>query len=166
MRQRRLHPQRELELVYEQPDIDLPALTPAERLHMEGSLVGVSTGPHLLSLYRPWLEEQGVLSSAALRACEDGQAVRVAGLVVVHQAPPTAKGFRFLTLEDEFGLADVIIRPQVYERYRKEMRGSRLLLVTGTLQREGAVRNVIAREVQTLSNSDSPPYPAFSKSYT
>src|SRR5690606_28439003 len=93
-----------------------------------------------------WLRERGLLSSADLRGCENGTQVRVAGVVAVHQAPPTAKGFHFITLEDEFGLMDVIVRPDVYQQYAGVLRTSGFLAVTGVLQRSGAVLNVLAQQ--------------------
>jgi error-prone DNA polymerase len=66
----------------------------------EMEALGLSTGDHIIAFYRPWLAEQGILSSEQLAAGRNGQRVRVAGLVVVHQSPPTAKNHHFLTLED------------------------------------------------------------------
>jgi error-prone DNA polymerase len=71
-------------------------------------------------------------------------------LVVVHQAPPTAKGVHFITLEDEHGLLDVIVRPEVYERYRRVLHQSGLLAVEGLVQRRDGVINVVAERVAEL----------------
>ena len=65
-----------------------------------------------MSLYRSWLSERGILGSWELEMQPDGQQVQIAGLVVVHQSPPTAKGYHFITFEDEAGLVDVIIPTQ------------------------------------------------------
>jgi error-prone DNA polymerase len=67
-----------------------------------------------MALYRPWLAKHGILGSRELEASADGQRVRAAGLAVVHQAPPTAKGYHFITLEDSEGLINVVVRPAVY----------------------------------------------------
>lgn len=107
-------------------------------------VTGVSTGPHVLALYRADLLRRGVLGSRDVAACPHGQSVAVAGLVMMHQAPPTAKGFHFITLEDEDGMLNVIVRPDVYARYRRAIRGAALLLVAGALQIEGDVVNVLA----------------------
>ena len=69
--------------------------------------------------------------------------MRVAGLVVVRQRPPTAKGHLFITLEDEEGLVNLIVRPDVYERYRDALRNAPLLWVEGRLQREGQALSVL-----------------------
>jgi len=127
----------------------LPDLAPAEALLAEQAVLGLSAGEHIMSHVRPHLAE-GVLNTAQLAGCRDGRRVRVAGLLVVHQSPPTAKGYHFLTLEDEEGLADVIVRPAVYERHRRVLGASRLLLVEGTVQQEGNVTNVLAGRIAPL----------------
>jgi DNA polymerase III alpha subunit len=76
--------------------------------------------------------------------------VRVAGLVVMHQAPPTAKGHHFITLEDERGMMNVIVRPQVYERFRLALRGEPLLLIAGEVQRKDGVVNLLAQRAWGL----------------
>jgi len=76
--------------------------------------------------------------------------VRVAGLLVVHQSPPTAKRFHFLTLEDEDGMINVIVRPSVYSQYRHVIHGAQLLLAEGRVQREGEVVNILAERVLPL----------------
>lgn len=91
-----------------------------------------------------------MLSIAGLDDCRDEQRVRVAGLLVMHQAPPTAKGFRLLTLEDEEGLVNIILKPQVYERYHAVVRGSGLLIIEGRLQREPGIVNMVAERVTAL----------------
>jgi error-prone DNA polymerase len=69
----------------------------------------------------------------------------------MHQAPPTANGFRFLTLEDEDGMMNIIIRPSVYERWRRVVRGVALLVVEGVVQCEGAVVNLLAERFATFA---------------
>lgn len=76
--------------------------------------------------------------------------MQVGGMVVVKQAPPTAKGFHFLMLEDEFGFINVIVRPKIYEQYCRLLRSTNLLLVQGNLQRESDVINVIAERFWAL----------------
>ena len=82
--------------------------------------------------------------------CASEQQVHVAGLLVVHQAPLTAKGFHFATLEDEFGMINVIISPGLVVRDGKHLHGGRVLLVEGVAQREAEVINVIAQRVGPL----------------
>jgi len=89
-----------------------------------------------------------------LRSLEDGQAVRVAGLVVCRQAPPTAKGHVFLTIEDETGLFNVIVRPDVYEKQRRLVRSQPLLLVEGLLQKQDDALSLLAQRFHPLSKAE------------
>ncbi|MBK8986495.1 MAG: hypothetical protein IPM39_10500 [Chloroflexi bacterium] len=104
-----------------------------------------------MTLYREWLDEQHILGSQELSRRAHGRRVRAAGLLVVHQSPPTAKGFHFLTLEDQDGLMNVIVSPGVYGRYRSVIRGARLLLVAGKVQQEDGVVNLLAEHLARLS---------------
>ncbi|MBC7810095.1 MAG: error-prone DNA polymerase, partial [Burkholderiales bacterium] len=129
--------------------VELPSLSPAEVSGMEYATTGLSTGTHPLAFYRVRLTQRGILSSEQLNFSSETQ-VWVAGVVVVHQSPPTAKGHHFITLEDEFGFINVIVRPRTYTHYRRTIRGSSLLLVQGEVQRKGEVINVIARKVVAM----------------
>jgi error-prone DNA polymerase len=133
-------------------DVELPELSRSEEVTWEHTVLGLSTGDHVLAFYRDQLTAQGILDSMALKQQPDGEQVKVAGLVVVHQSPPTAKGFHFLTLEDEVGLIDVIVRPQVYTRTRRIWRTASLLLVAGTVQRGEGVVNLLAQQVAAWSH--------------
>ena len=81
----------------------------------------------------------------------DRSRIRVAGLVITRQRPGTASGVIFLTLEDETGVANVIVWPKMYERYRRAVISGRLLRVTGQLQREGSVSHLVAWKIEDLS---------------
>jgi error-prone DNA polymerase len=85
-----------------------------------------------------------------LETRQDGDRVRVAGWAVVRQRPPTAKGHLFITLEDEEGLANLIVRPQVYEQYQAVLRNAPLLWVEGRLQREGQALSVLVYRAAAL----------------
>jgi len=128
----------------------LPTLSQAEQMGWEYELLGMMPGDHVMALYRERLRANGVLSSGELTARRDGQTVRVAGRVVVRQRPPSAKGHVFITLEDEEGLVNLIVRPSVYERYRDALRNTPLLLVEGRLQREGRAVSVLVRSATSL----------------
>jgi error-prone DNA polymerase len=143
----------ELDLVFADDGVTLPDLSALERLALEQELLGVSVDGHIMEHYRAWLAARGVVSSAELRDLPAGEKALAAGLVVVHQAPPTAKGHHFITLEDEWGLVDVVVRPQVYRDYARVIREARLLVVEGVLQRRGAVINVIALRVGALGGA-------------
>lgn len=132
--------------------VTLPALSQYEQAGMEMAMTGLTTGDHAMQIYRQTLQRRGILSSADLHRCPAGQEVRVAGLLVVHQAPPTAKGYRFLTLEDEFGFINVIVRPKVYAKFRRVIREQPLLLVIGEVQHEGGVTNMVAFQINALAH--------------
>ena len=91
------------------------------------------------------------LTCATLPTTQNGARIRVAGLVVTRQRPGTASGVIFLTLEDETGIANVIVWPKTYERFRRAVIAGRLLRVTGQLQREGSVHHLIAWKIEDLS---------------
>ena len=92
------------------------------------------------------------LTCDQLKATQDRARVRVAGLVITRQRPGTASGVIFLTLEDETGIANVIVWPKMYERFRRAVIAGRLLRVTGQLQREGSVHHLIAWKIEDLSS--------------
>ena len=121
-----------------------------EAMLAEQEIMGLSPGDHIMTLYRARLDARGIHGSHGLASCSNGQLVKVAGLLVVHQSPPTAKGFNFLTLEDEDGMINVIVRPKVYGRFQNIIRGAHLLLVAGMVQREGEVINLLADTVAPL----------------
>jgi error-prone DNA polymerase len=138
----------ELALTTVEDEVSLPTLSDTESLLMEQGVTGVSTGAHILAFYRARLQARCVLDSAQLKSCPAGHRVRLAGLMVVHQSPPTAKGTHFVTLEDEKGLVDVVVRPRLYQQVRHVLRHP-LLLVEGTVQREGAV-SLLATSIRLL----------------
>ena len=140
----------ELAFIFPVEPVSLPAFSRAERLRGEYATLGLSTGEHPMALYREKLASLGILGSRGLEASKQGQIIRVAGQVVMHQAPPTAKGHRFVTLEDEDGMMNFILRPSIYARYRDVMRESPLLVVEGEVQQHGAVVNLLARRAWRL----------------
>jgi error-prone DNA polymerase len=93
---------------------------------------------------------EGIITSAHLERLPDGTRVQVAGLVACRQRPETAKGFLFMTLEDEHGLANVIVRPQLAEQSRLVVRQEPFVIVDGVLQRRDATTNVLARRITPL----------------
>jgi len=140
----------ELDLVVPLPTLDLATLTPWELQRQEEQVLGLSVGDHAFGALRSWLARQGLASSRALQRVADGSRVATAGVLVVRQSPPTAKGHTFLTLEDEHGLIDVILRPRVAERVRAMLEGSAVLRVIGMLQRADGVQSILAWHVESL----------------
>jgi error-prone DNA polymerase len=125
--------------------LELPPLAPLEAMAGELRVMGVSAGPHVMAHHRAAMQQAGVLSSRDLARCYEGALVWVAGQVTVVQSPPTAKGFMFVTLEDEFGMVNVIVAPDVVVRYRRLWRRTPLLAVQGSVQRQGPVVNLLAQ---------------------
>lgn len=125
------------------PD-ELPPLPPLEAMAGELRVMGVSAGAHVMAHHRQRMREAGMCSSHDLAQCHSGMVVWVAGQVTVLQSPPTAKGFMFVTLEDEFGMINVIVAPDVVARYRRIWRHAPLLAVQGRIQRQGPVVNLLA----------------------
>lgn len=139
------YPANALGLDFPADGVQLPALSPDEKLALEHGMLGLSTGAHIMESYRAWLAEHDVLSTADVKAAAQGVRVAAAGLVVVHQASPTAKGYHFVTLEDEFGLLDVVVRPPVVRQYTRVLRAARLLMVAGVVQRQVGAVNILAQ---------------------
>jgi error-prone DNA polymerase len=111
---------------------------------------GLTTGPHLMAHFRAALRRRGIQSAAELRGMRDGQWARVAGAVIVRQRPGTAKGFLFLTLEDETGTSNAIVVPDLFQRHRALLQTTGLLLVEGPLQNQEGVIHVRARRFESL----------------
>ena len=94
----------------------LEPMTTKERLHADFSGTGLTVGRHPMAFYRPMLAERKILRALDLGRTPEGRIVRVAGAVIVRQRPGTAKGFLFLSLEDETGISNIIVHPDMYER--------------------------------------------------
>ncbi|WP_235921312.1 OB-fold nucleic acid binding domain-containing protein [Foetidibacter luteolus] len=107
---------------------------------------------HLVSFIREKLSKRQVLSAAGLSQWPDGTPVRVVGLVLVRQRPGTASGICFITIEDETGTANLVAFQNLFNKYRKEILRSTLLMVEGTLQREGEVTHVIIQRCYDMSS--------------
>ena len=124
--------------------------------------MSLTTGPHPMALLRPALPET-VRTSRDLAGDRHGSTVTIAGIVVARQRPGTAKGIVFLLLEDEHGMANVIVQPEVYERHRIAVRAEPLLEVTGRLERREGTINVLAERIVPLGHpgrSEIGPAPA------
>ncbi len=132
--------------------VRLPAMTLGAAVVDDYAAFRLSLRAHPLALLRPQLAAEGVFRSAQLKELAQGTAVTIAGLVLVRQRPGSAKGVIFATLEDETGVANVIIWPPVFERYRRIVMGARLLSAAGPVQKEGLVIHVVARRLIDLSH--------------
>ena len=127
----------------------LPELGRFERTLTDYETMGLSTGWHLAALVRPGLP-RGVLTAARLRETPDGARVSVAGLVVARQRPATAGGIVFLLLEDETGMVNCIVRPEVYERHRAVVRADPLVIAHGRLERRDRNMNVLVTRLERI----------------
>ncbi len=121
-----------------------------ERLSADYSGTGLTVGKHPLHYYRKELHAKKVLSAEQLRNYRHGQFVRAAGCVIARQRPGTAKGFIFISMEDETGIANVIITPDLYERERLVVTRSKFILVEGALQNQDGVIHVKAKRIRPL----------------
>jgi error-prone DNA polymerase len=135
----------------DEPQSPLAQMTTEERLVADFGGTGLTTGPHPMAYKRAELRRERILSSAELAQATNGSYVRTAGCVIARQRPGTASGFIFLSLEDESGIANIIIHPELYERQRLLVMGGKFLLVEGRLQNEDRVVHVRAEHVAPLS---------------
>jgi error-prone DNA polymerase len=131
----------------------LQEMSAAERLDEDYAGTGVTLGPHPLALLRPTLTPQRIVRTVDLAGLPHGGMVQVAGSVIVRQRPGTAKGFVFLSLEDETGIANVIVTPQLFERQRLIIVAAPYRIVDGVLQRQDGVVSVRARRVRPLEGT-------------
>jgi error-prone DNA polymerase len=136
----------ELPLAFPPDDVELEPLSAAEELVYEYSVTGVATQGHLMELFRERLQRAHIGTSLDLARAREGQRLRVAGMVAVRQAPPTAKGFAFFTLEDEWGLLNIIVRPDVFHAQREAFAAASVLVVEGTVQRARGQVNLLAEK--------------------
>jgi error-prone DNA polymerase len=131
--------------------VDLRTPTEGEDVAADYAHVGLTLGRHPLALLAPRLKRLRSLRFSALATAEPKRAIAIAGLVITRQHPGSAKGTIFLTLEDETGVANVIVWPSLVERFRREVVAGRLLRVLGHVEREGAVIHVIADRIEDHS---------------
>jgi error-prone DNA polymerase len=140
------------------PKAPLPMMTPIEETLAEYTSTGITTGPHLMSYLRESLDAQGVLSAAKLEHAAHGSWVKIAGVVIVRQRPGTAKGFLFVTLEDETGISNLIVTPDRFQANRVLLVSAGILLAEGTLQKIDGVTAIQARRFSELKlNGVVPP---------
>ena len=128
----------------------LQAMTPEARLVSDFRNTGMTVGRHPMSYHRENLQRQGILSAIDLQHVPDGTAVRVAGAVIARQRPGTAKGFVFLSLEDETGIANAIVTPQLFQEEHVVLVNQQFLLIEGHLQNQDNVISVKAERVRAL----------------
>ncbi|MEZ0279830.1 error-prone DNA polymerase [Methyloceanibacter sp.] len=133
-----------------EPEVALPAMTMGEHVVQDYVSMRLTLRTHPLALLRAVLSPCHV--SRALVTTEDGAWLSVAGIVLVRQRPGSAKGVVFITLEDETGIANIVVWPKTLERFRRAVMTARMMRVTGRLQRQGIVAHLVAERIEDCSH--------------
>jgi len=134
-----------------EPEAVLAEASAAEEVAQDYATSGLSEKAHPMSFLRPALAARGTRTARELSRLKDRAAVEVAGLVIVRQRPETANGILFVSIEDETGIANLVVMPDIYERHRSLARGATFLLARGRVERTGKVVNVRVRELLPLA---------------
>ncbi len=132
---------------------DLPPFSAEQHVVQDYATLHLSLKAHPLSFLRERLETAGATRAIDLPSTEQwptGRWARVAGIVLVRQRPATASGIVFMTLEDETGIANLVIRPAVFDRFRSAAKHARIVLAHGPIERDGEVVHLIARKIEDL----------------
>ncbi|PSK82427.1 error-prone DNA polymerase [Prolixibacter denitrificans] len=135
----------------EEEATELPRMTLGEHVMQDYASTSLSLKAHPVSFLRRKLNELQVTPTAELSSMKNGQFVKVCGLITVRQRPGTAKGVLFITIEDETGFANLVVWSKTFEKYRKQILQSRLLMVSGKLQIEGEVIHVVVNTCYNLN---------------
>jgi error-prone DNA polymerase len=133
--------------------LPLAQMNVEERLVADYAGTGLTVGKHPMFYRRSELRRQNILSAAELHTYQHGDFVRAAGCIIARQRPGTAKGFIFMSMEDETGIANVIVTPDLYERDRLVVTRSKFLLVEGALQNQDNVIHIKATRLTALSDA-------------
>ena len=133
------------------PHVPLPQMAPQDEVFADYRTTSLSLREHPIAFHREWLASQKILPAAELPYTKDGRMVDVAGLVLVRQRPSTAKGITFVTLEDETGVANLIIRPDIWQKFYRAARTASALVAHGRLQNQSDVIHVLVTRLTDLS---------------
>ena len=134
-----------------EPAVALPTMADGEQVVEDYRTLRLSLRAHPLSFLRERLAAKGALAAEAMARAGDGDRAATAGLVLVRQRPGSARGVIFMTLEDETGVVNVVVWPNVLERYRRAILGGRLVLVRGRVQRAGEIVHLVAAHLEDLT---------------
>jgi error-prone DNA polymerase len=135
-----------------EPAVLLPVMPQAEQVVADYQTLRLSLKAHPISFFRASLRKQGYISADQLPTLDHGRRVSLAGLVLVRQKPGSAKGVCFITLEDETGVANLVIWPKLFEHYRPVIMSARLLVVHGRMQTDGRVIHVVADRLENRTD--------------
>ena len=136
---------------FREPDVALPPMPLGEEVVNDYRFLKLSLRAHPSSFLREDLSRRGILCNEALRKSASGKSVSVSGLVTVRQRPGSANGVIFLSIEDETALANIIVWPNVFERFRAVVLGARYVAATGRMQEESGVIHVVAERLEDLT---------------
>src|SRR5581483_7754936 len=131
----------------------LPTMTPEERLSADLRNTGINIGKHPMSYLREYVDSLGVTRSTELQFVRNNEKVKIAGAVIVRQRPGTAKGFVFISMEDEFGVMNVIVTPDFFRQNHQDLVGYPYLIVEGILQNYDNTVSVKAAKVTPLMST-------------
>jgi len=145
--------EREARAVAEQqePEVELRQMTEGHNVVEDYSHTGLTLRQHPLGFLRSDLAKRQIVTCAEAMRARDGQWLMTAGLVLVRQRPGSAKGVMFITIEDETGVANLVVWPKLFERSRRVVLGSSMMAINGRIQREGEVVHLVAQQLFDLS---------------
>jgi error-prone DNA polymerase len=129
---------------------DFPRMSKAERVYADYEATSLSLEAHPVALVRGALKARGAVTTAGLQEVPHGRTATVGGLIIVRQRPPTAKGFTFLSVEDETGIANLVIEPKKFERFRTAITTTALIVSRGRVERSGKVVNLKVDELESI----------------
>jgi error-prone DNA polymerase len=135
----------------EEPPVELPRMAIQEQVKADYQTAGLSLRAHPLWFQRARLDGLNILPASRLATLTDGRPVRVAGLVLVRQRPSTARGITFVTLEDETGTVNLIVRQDVWQRFYRVARTAAALVAHGRLQRKDEVIHVLVTRLEDMT---------------
>jgi error-prone DNA polymerase len=136
-----------------EPEVVLPDMMPGEQVIEDYRYLSLSLKAHPVSFLRAEFSQMRIVRNVDLMTIPGGRMVTVAGLVLVRQRPGSANGVIFMTLEDETGVANAIVWPKVFEKYRSVAMGARLVKIRGRLQSQSGVIHVVADHIEDLTSS-------------
>ncbi len=135
----------------DEPPEPLPVMSQGEEIIADYGTGGLSLKGHPMALVREELTRLGIRPCQDLKSLPHGRFIRTAGIVLFRQRPSTAKGIVFMTLEDETGIANLIVRPTIWERDFKPARLATLMLASGRIEKHGEVIHVLVSKIEDLS---------------
>ncbi|MET0630365.1 MAG: OB-fold nucleic acid binding domain-containing protein, partial [Xanthobacteraceae bacterium] len=154
---------------FSEPEVTLPPMPPGEEVVNDYRFLELSLRAHPSTFLRADLARRGIIRNEDLRARRSGERVAVSGLVTIRQRPGSANGVIFMTIEDETAIANIIVWPKTFERFRPVILGARYVAVSGEVQQESGVIHVVAWRIEDLTallarlTEDAPPIEALAR---